>query len=435
MRYLLYLYICILCVVLSACNNEDPQDKGPNNKPEIPYNPIPLPQSNINSTYTNLYWKATDPDNDDLLFDLYFGKTPNPLRFKSNLDLPTTAVSLELNSTYYWFVVVKDGRDSVVGPEWSFTAIDENIIPTVATQEAESVTNNSVILQGRISDDGGSKILEKGFFLSRLKNSQATGSKIPVTSGSLTYSTSLSNLINNAVYYYRGYAMNDKGTSYGIEKTFTTWKTGEISGSFIDARDEKVYKFQRVGSQIWMAENLAYLPRVSKARDGGSNTPFYYVYGYDGYNVEEAKSTDNYKIYGVLYNWIAAMDEADENEAEIIQGACPNGWHLPKAAEWLDLFNHVGGESIAGGKLKNEGTSYWNEPNRLATNEVDWNALPGGERIPSEFREMGNQGFWWTATLFNIDAAERRIIYNNLENVGSFSVLKETGHSVRCVRD
>lgn len=78
-----------------------------------------------------------------------------------------------------------------------------------------------------------------------------------------------------------------------------------------------------------MAENLAYLPSVVGPATDSETEPYYYVYGYDGTDVEEAKATENYQTYGVLYNWSAALT------------ACPEGWHLPSDAEWTQLENYL----------------------------------------------------------------------------------------------
>ena len=91
----------------------------------------------------------------------------------------------------------------------------------------------------------------------------------------------------------------------------------------VDA-DGKTYKTVKIGNQWWMAENLAYLPSVGPYDIQSVINPMYYVYDYLGTNVNEAKATENYRTYGVLYNWPAA------------KSACPIGWHLPSDEEWRD---------------------------------------------------------------------------------------------------
>ena len=84
----------------------------------------------------------------------------------------------------------------------------------------------------------------------------------------------------------------------------------DTAGTFTDSRDGNEYNWVQIGNQVWMAENLAYLPSVNMVADGSEDAAgsYYYVYGYDGTNVTDAKATANYTTYGVLYNWTAAME-------------------------------------------------------------------------------------------------------------------------------
>ncbi len=196
--------------------------------------------------------------------------------------------------------------------------------------------------------------------------------------------------------------------------------------TFTDQRDGKVYQIVTIGNQVWMAENLAYLPSVVGAGTGSQTTPYYYVYDYNGTDVNAAKGTSNYSTYGVLYNWTAAVN------------ACPAGWHLPSDDEWEELSDYLDGN--VGGKLKatgtiEAGTGLWFEPNDGATNETGFTALPGGGRFPGYFMLIGSRGYWWTATETITGFAMRKgLLYNN-SNVYSPDNNKEEGLSVRCVRD
>ena len=84
------------------------------------------------------------------------------------------------------------------------------------------------------------------------------------------------------------------------------------------------YPTVRIGDQCWFSENCRYLPEVSPPIEGSETDPYYYVYGYEGTDLAAAKSTENYALYGVLYNWPAVMTE----------GICPSGWHIPTDFEW-----------------------------------------------------------------------------------------------------
>jgi len=212
------------------------------------------------------------------------------------------------------------------------------------------------------------------------------------------------------------------------------------SGTFIDSRDGNEYNWVQIGDQVWMAENLAYLPSVNMVADGSEDAAgsYYYVYGYDGTNVADAKATDNYATYGVLYNWTAAMDgeASSTTNPSGIQGVCPAGWHLPSDAEWTELTDYLGGTSVAGGKLKETGTTHWASPNTGATNETGFTALPGGYRyFHGTFDDFGNYGYWWSATETYTNYAWYRFMYYNHYIVNRHDYNKELGFSVRCVRD
>ena len=212
------------------------------------------------------------------------------------------------------------------------------------------------------------------------------------------------------------------------------------SGTFIDSRDGNEYNWVQIGDQVWMAENLAYLPSVNMVADGSEDAAgsYYYVYGYDGTNVADAKATDNYATYGVLYNWTAAMDgeASSTTNPSGIQGVCPAGWHLPSEAEWTELIDYLGGTSVAGGKLKETGTTHWNTPNTGATNETGFTALPGGYRTNyGSFANIGSYGYWWSATEVSASYAWSRRMHNNYSNGYRDNYNKVVGFSVRCVRD
>jgi uncharacterized protein (TIGR02145 family) len=207
--------------------------------------------------------------------------------------------------------------------------------------------------------------------------------------------------------------------------------------SFIDSRDGNNYKTVTIGSQVWMAENLRFLPAVIGPGTSSLTNPYYYVYGYNGDNVVNAKASSNYNTYGVLYNWPAAMSVYAHSVPipDRVQGACPEGWHLPNDEEWNQLNSYLGGESVAGGKLKETGTKHWYNPNTGASNKTGFTALPGGFLGNNgAFNSIGLSGHWWSATQSSSDKAWDRHLsfdFNQLNRGGSS---KEVGFSVRCVK-
>lgn len=214
---------------------------------------------------------------------------------------------------------------------------------------------------------------------------------------------------------------------------------GNYTGNtFTDTRDGNKYKIIEIGNQVWMAENLKYLPFVWDPSHHSETDPYYYVYDYFGYDVNAAKATANYNTYGVLYNWSAAMAGETSSSANPsgVQGICPDGWHLPSNTEWEQLATYLGGESVAGGKLKETGTLHWASPNEGATNETGFTALPAGYKDAyDDFYMIGWLGAWWSTTEFETDHVWRYHTYyltNSLETTITF---KHLGLPVRCVRD
>jgi len=184
---------------------------------------------------------------------------------------------------------------------------------------------------------------------------------------------------------------------------------------------------------------LKWLPSVVGPGTGSNTTAYYYVYGYNGTDVAAAKASANYSAYGVLYNWPAAMNSETSSTANPsgVQGVCPTGWHIPSDAEWTELTDYLGGRNVAGGKLKEIGTTHWNSPNTGATNETGFTALPGGNRSNNNgsFYDIGYYGYSWSASESNTDNAWYRIVRYDDISVLRHGSYNEFGFSVRCLRD
>ena len=206
-----------------------------------------------------------------------------------------------------------------------------------------------------------------------------------------------------------------------------------------DSRDSNQYPTVLIGSQCWMAKNLAYLPSIQDVSTfvtyGSSSQPAYGVYGYTGTDVATAKATANYQTYGVLYNWFAAVATSSTTGTEGTQGVCPVGWHIPSSDEFTVLSTYLGDDSVAGGKLKQIGTSKWYSPNTGATNEFGFTALPAGYRKTSgAFSSMGYYTYFWSSSFSSSNALNRYLYYDNTY-FHSSSKLPVFGFSVRCIKD
>jgi uncharacterized protein (TIGR02145 family) len=109
---------------------------------------------------------------------------------------------------------------------------------------------------------------------------------------------------------------------------------------------------------------------------------------------------------------------------------------LPSYAEWTELTDYLGGASVAGGKLKEAGTTHWLDPNTDATNEYDFTAMPGGTLHDNgQFYNLGTIGYHWTCTASSESFSYCKRLYNNSAAVDTQSAAKRIGFSVRCVRD
>jgi uncharacterized protein (TIGR02145 family) len=184
------------------------------------------------------------------------------------------------------------------------------------------------------------------------------------------------------------------------------------------------YSTVLIGEQCWYSENCRYLPSVSPADFSSDTTPYFYVYSYDGYDVEAAKATENYDTYGVLYNWPAVMTE----------GICQSGWHIPSDEEFTQLTDYLGGMDVAGGKMKEAGYDHWASPNTGATNSSGWTGLPCGYRTSGGFDGIGDVGGWWSASESGSFSWRYHLYFNN----GIFFqdiIYRYDGFSARCVRD
>jgi uncharacterized protein (TIGR02145 family) len=193
------------------------------------------------------------------------------------------------------------------------------------------------------------------------------------------------------------------------------------SGSFSDTRDNTSYHWAKIGTQIWMTDNLAYLPEVKPSAEGSDSTAFCYVYGYESTYVNTAKEGLYYDSYGALYNWPLAKT------------VCPDGWHLPNDAEWNVLADFLGGDSLAGTTMKSK--NGWNG-NGNGTNSSDFNGIPGGYRNKEGgFYLIGDNAGFWTATGTDSAYAFVRDLGYNYQELGLSLYRMSGGFSIRCLKN
>jgi uncharacterized protein (TIGR02145 family) len=205
----------------------------------------------------------------------------------------------------------------------------------------------------------------------------------------------------------------------------TVFRTG--AGMTVTDIDGNVYRTVKIGEQWWLAENLKVthyrngdaIPNVTDGTEWSGLTTGVYC-NYD--NNESFVST-----YGRLYNWHAVNDS---------RNIAPAGWHVSRDEEWQSLVDYLGGDAVAGGKMKEAGYSHWQSPNTGATNESGFSALPGGYRdLDGYFNEMGYSAVFWSSTEDRPSIAWFRSLYYLHSGVYRSGNYKRSGFSVRLVRD
>jgi uncharacterized protein (TIGR02145 family) len=316
-------------------------------------------------------------------------------------------------------------------------------LPIISTKQVTGIVSTTATSGGMITSDGGTTITARGIVWSTSTNptiSLSTKTSDGTETGS--FISILTNLTPKTTYYVRAYATNSAGTGYGNEISFTTNDSSTVMGipcpgtPTVQDIDGNTYNTVQIGTQCWTKENL----RVTKYRDGsvipldesgdttGNGTGQTWSSRTTGARTVYGQNTANLASYGYLYNWYSVTDS---------KGLCPNGWHVPSDGEWTTLTTYLGGEFIAGGKMKAVGTTFWDNPNTGATNESGFSAIPGGFRNSGgAFNNIGLTNLYWSSReIDNFTAWLRNLGYNSSNLYRDYGNAKSVGTSIRCLRD
>lgn len=197
-------------------------------------------------------------------------------------------------------------------------------------------------------------------------------------------------------------------------------------GTLKDDRDGHVYRTVKIGSQTWMAENLNYIPDVND-----NNSCF--------------KGDSLYcEVFGRLYSWASAIGMSEKKcgdghdcQFDLIQGECPDGWHLPSEAEFDTLVAFAGGYDVAGAKLKS--SHRWRTQD-YGTDDFGFSALPAGYRIAwgngsdSDY-SLGDEAHIWSSTQISISNVFLLQLKSDKTKAYRLSGFKDNPSSVRCIKD
>ncbi len=356
-----------------------------------------------------------------LLFVFQIGLTAQPLG--SQIKTDTSGHISYWNGVDTWISVTPD----LPGKNLQFAAGVPSWVNNpngITTTASSSITGITAVSGGNILSDGGAKITARGVCWSTTPNpTVALTTKTTDGIGIGSFTTNITGLLGGTTYYVRAYAINSAGTAYGNEVSFVT--TAPLVTTVTDY-DGNVYDIVTIGTQEWMKQNLKtthYKNGVAITYPGTDNTAWQNntTGAYAWYNNDE---TTYKNTYGALYNWHAV------NTGNL----CPTGWHVPTDAEWTTLTTYLGGESIAGGKLK--ATTLWNSYTSVATNSSGFSALPGGYRyFDGTCYGIGGYGYWWSSTESNTTDAWYRGMTYYYSYAYSYYYDKAAGFSVRCRRD
>ena len=298
-------------------------------------------------------------------------------------------------------------------------------------------------------DDGGSSAPENDDPVSSLAVSSSSSSNVVANSSS-------SNVIASSAKQSSSSEKAESSSSCSAEESSSSVKASSSSfeplavpcktetednceyGSLTDERDGKTYKTVKIYKKWWMAENLDYADSVKTPSLKGKSWCY-------------ANDLENCAKYGRLYTWAAAIDSVKfatdaENPQDcgdgkscknilpdVVQGICPDGWHLPDYDEVSDLLPYVGGYNIAGSVLKSQ--SGWNE-NGNGTDVYGFNVLPAGIRLDDgSFDGVGEGTDFWSATEQDPETAHTLYFYYEYEYAGVNFYEKGDAFSVRCVKD
>lgn len=291
-------------------------------------------------------------------------------------------------------------------------------LPSVTTTFRNEISTNTAKSGGNIQFYDGSIIVARGICWSTSPNPVVTDNKTTDGNGIGDFVSNMTGLVPGTLYYVRAYATKGNETTYGDEFSFAT-------DPLVNCNDNTTpYSSVVIGTQRWMDKNLNVctyrngdlIPQITDPTEWYSLTSGAWCY----YELNSAKGP----VYGKLYNWYAVNDP---------RGLAPEGWHVPTKREWDTLVEYLGGQDIAGGKMKQTGTEDWLSPNSNGDNSSGFTALPGGLR-GRVFDKIGESGSWWSSTV--IDTYPRYCLLN-YSNGSAFIYgnSKTMGFSVRCIKD
>jgi uncharacterized protein (TIGR02145 family) len=419
------LFTLILGITLAYSCSTSSDGNGNSNTTVVPVAPSNLTGTVASTTQINLSWTDNSTNETGFKIERKTGTGAYSVIGTTAADITIfNDIGLIPSTTYTYRVYSNNsvGNSLTYSNELTLTTASIINLPTLTTTAVSSISPNTAVSGGTISSDGGAAITVRGICWSTIANPTiALNTKTTDGIGTGVFTSNISGLTANTTYYVRSYATNSQGTAYGNELNFTT------IGTLITDIDGNTYELVTICGQTWTKSNLNVskyrngdvIPQVTNAQQWSALTTGAWCY--------HAWSSSNGTTYGKLYNWYAVNDP---------RGLAPLGYHIPSDTEWTTLTSCLGGELVAGGKMKSTGTSLWLSPNTAATNESGFTGLPGGSHN-SAGTVFGtkNTGIWWSSSESSSSNAWKRSLGYAQANAIRFNYNKSYGFSVRCVQD
>jgi len=326
-----------------------------------------------------------------------------------------------LPSTNYWIrAYATNSAGTAYGNQQPFTTAPAPYITVTSPTSGDhwmELENKIITWSTNITNDNVSISLYKASSLLIVINSNTPND------GSFTWT--LPDNLNYGTDYKIRVSSLTVITAYGESPLFKISESTGSTGTVGDG-DGNTYNTIKIGKLWWTKQNLK-TTRYNDYTFIGSqlNPGIWITLTYAAYCYYESNTT-YLNTYGALYNWYAV------NSGKL----CPAGWHVPSMTEWDELFAYAGGESVAGGKLKEVGISHWLTPNTSADNAYGFTALPGGYLIDSKgYGSLQQTGFFWTSTVYSSTHSAYLKMEYNLAGIVKANAPKYAGMSVRCVKD
>jgi uncharacterized protein (TIGR02145 family) len=293
--------------------------------------------------------------------------TQSPVTGNTATSVSANITGLTPGTTYHYKIKSVSAAGTSTGMDDTFTTLFPP--PVVISAAATYVTSTGATLNGTVNANNTSTTVTFEYGTTTGYDYSATASQSPVTGTTVAnVSAVITGLDPSTTYHFRVKATSEGGTTNGSDLTFTT----EAPPPTVTDYDGNVYNTVQIGTQDWMQENLK-----TTSYNNGDPIPNVtdnltwaglYSEAYCWYNNNEAAYKN---IYGALYTIYAAGD---------VRNICPTGWHTASDEDWTILTDFLSGSTVAGGKLKETGTTHWTDPNTGATNSSGLTIMPGGNR-------------------------------------------------------